>query len=190
MAAKETSRILRNVVALQDSVDAKARAVIDRMLSIDNAMRETLSIHESTGHRVMDKVKSILKPTHAKDDKLAAPISVRTRAENVYSSKQCFTTPPVPIAQVPVDAEPELYNYNGQVVTRSAMELLEKEDQLAAKGGLFERDGLIMTASALSLLQAQEAMDRSDSAGQGEYGPSKQPIHGMLYGEQSRYQAP
>lgn len=76
----------------------------------------------------------------------------------------------MPITKVTDDPEPELYNYNGQVVTRSAMELLEKEDQLAAKGGLFERDGVIMTASALSLLQAQEAMDRSDSAGQGEYG--------------------
>lgn len=50
------------------------------------------------------------------------------------------------------------------------MELLEAEDRLAAKGGLFERDGLILTASALSLLQAQEAMERADSAGQGEYG--------------------
>lgn len=65
---------------------------------------------------------------------------------------------------------PKLFNYHGQVVTRSAMELLELEDEIAARGGLFERDGVVMTASALSLLQAQEAMARADTAGQGEWG--------------------
>ncbi|KAI5450271.1 hypothetical protein NCC49_003288 [Naganishia albida] len=60
------------------------------------------------------------------------------------------------------------------------MELLETEDRLVARGGLFERDGMILTASALSLLQAQEAMDRADSAGQGEYGPDVwDPIRGQ-----------
>jgi hypothetical protein len=148
---------------------------------------------------VVDKVKSILKPTHARDGRIITPISATTSAKGVYSSKECFTTPPVPIAKAIEEPEPELYNYNGQVVTRSAMELLEKEDLLAAKGGLFERDGVVMTASALSLLQAQEALDRADSAGQGEYGrervlfvcdtvcanlmTSMQRTHGMLYGK-------
>lgn len=76
---------------------------------------------------------------------------------------------PAPAAPEP-EEEPEFYNYNGQVVTRSAMELLELEDKIEARGGLFERDGVVMTASALSLLQAQEAMARGDTAGQGEWG--------------------
>jgi hypothetical protein len=67
------------------------------------------------------------------------------------------------------DSGPSLFNYNGQVVTRSAMELLEEEEEMI-KRGLYERDGVIMTASALSLLQAQEAMERGDSAGHGEWG--------------------
>jgi hypothetical protein len=49
------------------------------------------------------------------------------------------------------------------------MELLEEEEEMI-KRGLYERDGVIMTASALSLLQAQEAMERGDSAGHGEWG--------------------
>lgn len=88
----------------------------------------------------------------------------------MLSSAECFTSGPAPRAPKEPEPDSELYNYKGQVVTRSGMELLEAEDRLAAKGGLFERDGMILTASALSLLQAQEAMDRADSAGQGEYG--------------------
>lgn len=90
--------------------------------------------------------------------------------KGVLSSAECFTSERRHRAPKELEPEPELYNYKGQVVTRSAIELLEAEDRLAAKGGLFERDGVIMTASALSLIQAQEAMDRADSAGQGEYG--------------------
>lgn len=119
---------------------------------------------------ITQKLKSILKPTTGKEKESSYPISATKAAKGVLSSAECFRSEcPTPIGKGP-EMQPELYNYKGQVVTRSAMELLEAEDRLAAKGGLFERDGVIMTASALSLLQAQEAMDRADSAGQGEYG--------------------
>jgi hypothetical protein len=83
----------------------------------------------------------------------------------------CFDGPPIYAKGSPVSEEvPELYNFHGQVVIRSAMELLEEEEAIAARGGLYERDGVIMTASALSLLQAQEAMARADTSGQGDWG--------------------
>jgi hypothetical protein len=112
----------------------------------------------------------MLKPSANVPRERHHPVPAGNSAKGVLSSTDCFTTPPAPISKKEPEPEPELYNYKGQVVTRSAIELLEAEDRLASKGGLFERDGLILTASALSLLQAQEAMDRSDSAGQGEYG--------------------
>lgn len=116
------------------------------------------------------KVKSILKPSGHVPKESKHPVSTTQAVKGVLSSTECFTNPSAPAIRKEPEPEPELYNYKGQVVTRSAMELLEAEDRLAAKGGLFERDGMILTASALSLLQAQEAMYRSDSAGQGEYG--------------------
>ena len=119
---------------------------------------------------VSRKVKSILKPSTSKGKESNNPISATKAAEGVLSSAECFTSERSSAAPMNSEPEPELYNYKGQVVTRSAIELLEAEDRLAAKGGLFERDGVIMTASALSLLQAQEALDRADSAGQGDYG--------------------
>jgi hypothetical protein len=109
------------------------------------------------------------------DDHDPTPESPRTpkitkRTPGVTSATDCFTEPPgTPV--IPDEEDyPELFNYHGQVVTRSAMELLEMEDEIAARGGLYERDGIVMTASALSLLQAQEAMARADTAGQGEWG--------------------
>jgi hypothetical protein len=119
---------------------------------------------------ISKKIKSILKPSSNKGKESSYPISTTKAAKGVLSSAECFTSDPAPRARKEPEPEPELYNYKGQIVTRSAMELLEAEDRLAAKGGLFERDGMILTGSALSLLQAQEAMDRADSAGQGEYG--------------------
>jgi hypothetical protein len=95
---------------------------------------------------------------------------------DVSSAVDCFTEPPpTPLDSPLEDHEEELFNYQGQVVTRSAMELLEMEDEIAARGGLYERDGVVMTASALSLLQAQEAMARADTAGQGEWGRESAP---------------
>jgi hypothetical protein len=112
------------------------------------------------------------------DDELSAVEAPRTpkinkQTKGVVSAVDCFTEPPgTPV--IPEEEDyPELFNYHGQVVTRSAMELLEMEDEIAARGGLFERDGIVMTASALSLLQAQEAMTRADTAGQGEWGPDE-----------------
>jgi hypothetical protein len=109
------------------------------------------------------------------EDDDPTPESPRTpritkRTPGVFSATDCFTEPPgTPV--IPEEEDyPELFNYHGQVVTRSAMELLEMEDEIAARGGLYERDGIVMTASALSLLQAQEAMARADTAGQGEWG--------------------
>jgi hypothetical protein len=119
---------------------------------------------------ISKKIKSILKPSSNKARESNYPISTTKAVKGVLSSAECFTSDPAPRVRKEPEPEPELYNYKGQVVTRSAMELLEAEDRLAAKGGLFERDGMILTGSALSLLQAQEAMDRADSAGQGEYG--------------------
>ena len=94
------------------------------------------------------------------DEDDPTPESPRTpritkRTPGVSSAADCFTEPPgTPV--VPEEEDyPELFNYHGQVVTRSAMELLEMEDEIAARGGLYERDGIVMTASALSLLQAQ-----------------------------------
>ena len=142
-----------------------------RLYSVSPVFQISIQLGVSPGSTsITKKLKSILKPTSGKEKKNNYPISPTKAAKGVLSSAECFMSEyPTPIAKAP-EIGPELYNYRGQVVTRSAMELLEAEDRLAAKGGLFERDGVIMTASALSLLQAQEAMDRADSAGQGEYG--------------------
>lgn len=115
-------------------------------------------------------VKSILKPSGIPGRGTKEDQAATKTLKGALSSTDCFTSPRAQATAKEPEPEPELYNYRGQVVTRSAMELLEAEDRLIARGGLFERDGMILTASALSLLQAQEAMDRADSAGQGEYG--------------------
>jgi hypothetical protein len=118
--------------------------------------------------------KSILK-----DSKSAAP-AVKNQAENsrvasgaasvVSSVGTAVTAHTSPESDEEEGSDgPSLFNYNGQVVTRSAMELLEEEADMIERG-LYERDGVIMTASALSLLQAQEAMGKVDSAGHGEWG--------------------
>jgi hypothetical protein len=134
--------------------------------------------HRRDKHPHVSQLASILKPTHDEEDsedevdtEPRTPKVLNKSTPGVSSAVDCFTEPPpTPLDSPLEDHEEELFNYQGQVVTRSAMELLEMEDEIAARGGLYERDGVVMTASALSLLQAQEAMARADTAGQGEWG--------------------
>lgn len=134
--------------------------------------------HRADKHPHVSQLASMLKPTHDEEDsedevdtEPRTPKVLNKSTPGVSSAVDCFTEPPpTPLDSPLEDHEEELFNYQGQVVTRSAMELLEMEDEIAARGGLYERDGVVMTASALSLLQAQEAMARADTAGQGEWG--------------------
>ena len=135
------------------------------------------SKYDRTEHSHVAKLASFLKPTQEEDDdedvetEPHTPKIIDKLTPGVSPAVDCFTEPPgTPPPDLPVEDHPELFNYHDQVVTRSAMELLEMEDEIAARGGLFERDGVIMTASALSLLQAQEAIALADTAGQGEWG--------------------
>ena len=135
------------------------------------------SKYDRTGYPHVAKLASVLKPTQEEDDdddmdtEPHTPKIIDKSTPGVSSAVDCFIEPPgTPPPESPLEDHPELFNYHDQVVTRSAMELLEMEDEIAARGGLFERDGVIMTASALSLLQAQEAMAWADTAGQGEWG--------------------
>ncbi|KAH8077859.1 hypothetical protein HD553DRAFT_346517 [Filobasidium floriforme] len=137
--------------------------------------------HHRDKHPHVSQLASMLKPTHDEEDsedevdtEPRTPKVLNKSTPGVSSAVDCFTEPPpTPLDSPLEDHEEELFNYQGQVVTRSAMELLEMEDEIAARGGLYERDGVVMTASALSLLQAQEAMARADTAGQGEWGPDE-----------------
>jgi hypothetical protein len=134
--------------------------------------------HRRDKHPHVSQLASMLKPNYDEEDsedevdtKPRTPKVLNKSTPGVSSAVDCFTEPPpTPLDSPLEDHEEELFNYQGQVVTRSAMELLEMEDEIAARGGLYERDGVVMTASALSLLQAQEAMARADTAGQGEWG--------------------
>lgn len=139
--------------------------------------------HREDRHPHVSQLASMLKPTHDEEDsedevdtEPRTPKVLNKSTPGVSSAVDCFTEPPpTPLDSPLEDHVEELFNYQGQVVTRSAMELLEMEDEIAARGGLYERDGVVMTASALSLLQAQEAMARADTAGQGEWGRESAP---------------
>ena len=139
--------------------------------------------HREDKHPHVSQLASMLKPTHDEEDseeevdtEPRTPKVLNKSTPGVSSAVDCFTEPPSTPLDSPLEDHPEeLFNYQGQVVTRSAMELLEMEDEIAARGGLYERDGIVMTASALSLLQAQEAMARADTAGQGEWGRESVP---------------
>jgi hypothetical protein len=139
--------------------------------------------HLRDKHPHVSQLASMLKPNYDEEDsedevdtEPRTPKVLNKSTPGVSSAVDCFTEPPpTPLDSPLEDHEEELFNYQGQVVTRSAMELLEMEDEIAARGGLYERDGVVMTASALSLLQAQEAMARADTAGQGEWGRESAP---------------
>jgi hypothetical protein len=107
---------------------------------------------------ISKKIKSILKPSSNKARESNYPISTTKAVKGVLSSAECFTSDPAPRVRKEPEPEPELYNYKGQVVTRSAMELLEAEDRLAAKGGLFERDGMILTLWTARILLDKGSM--------------------------------
>lgn len=192
----------------------KLKSILKKTSKYDTHVATPEEASKRDKHPHATKLASMLKPTEEEDDETEVdtaqhtPKVINQSTPGVSSSTQCFTEPPVTPPESPMEDHPELFNYHDQVVTRSAMELLEMEDEIAARGGLFERDGIVMTASALSLLQAQEAMARADTAGQGEWGREcsvtgsmayltdnasnhslEQPTSGMAFGRSSCHNA-
>lgn len=178
--AYKAMRILRDTLQdlLDYGIEAHGTALRAKSHKHTSAHRGKHSEKVADGiAQAKQRLKDILKTPdipHPKKDPLPPHA---TDGPGVHSSVTAFAAnrgqtslPPPDSEEEEAEPEPELYNYDGMVVTASAMELLEREDQIERRGGLFERDGVVMTASALSLLQAQERMDRMDSSGQ-DWGP-------------------
>ncbi len=171
--SKEVKQVLRGINT-NNIVDKKGKKAWQDCLTVFQQLQFTVKqffIDEfvSIASPALDAAgpKSILKGQTSKTAQVPRPPS---RAASAISSIETVVTAKTSQEKEEEGSDgPSLFNYNGQVVTRSAMELLEEEEDMIARG-VYERDGVLMTASALSLLQAQEMMQRGDSAGHGAWG--------------------
>ncbi len=180
-AIKTVKTALRGIP--KDSItDRKAKAAWSQCVKLLDALNETVTLFPKESSTMTLASESAPKPILKASSAKVATETIKTpdggkisasRAASVASSigtaVTAKTTQSDDADDDDAELEPQLYNWEGQVVTESAMELLEEEARLVERG-LYERDGVLITASALSLLQAQEMLERGDSAGHGEWG--------------------